>query len=43
MAGVIARVCEGANLGVFDLRHSVTYSNAAVRIRVGLELAELRA
>ena len=31
--------CEATNLGVFDLCH-FAYSNGAVQIRVGLELAE---
>ena len=32
--------CEATNLGVFDLSFS-PYSNGAVQIRVGLELAEI--
>ena len=35
--------CEATNLGVFDLSHFALispYSNGAVQIRVGLELAD---
>ena len=40
---LVLRRCEATNLGVFDLCHFALispYSNGAVQIRVGLELAE---
>ena len=40
---LVLRRCEDTNLGVFDLCHFALispYSNGAVQIRVGLELAE---
>ena len=40
---LVLRSCEATNLGVFDLYHFALispYSDGAVQIRVGLELAE---